>query len=79
MPLNFTRSINLALSERGTNAMKHSGCPGLLENVMQETIPMYGRMIHTTKRDGALLEKDQQYDIYGRVRYSPSPAERTKN
>jgi kynurenine 3-monooxygenase len=71
IPLNFTRSINLALSERGMTAMKHAGCPGLLESVVQETIPMYGRMIHTTRKDGALLEKSQQYDIHHRVRILP--------
>ncbi|PSK50337.1 Kynurenine 3-monooxygenase [Elsinoe australis] len=65
VPLNFTKSINLALSERGINAMRHSGRPGLLESIMAETIPMHGRMIHG-EQFGKLFEDPQQYDIYGR-------------
>ena len=37
------RSINLALSERGINAMRDVG---ILEDVLKITIPMYGRAIH---------------------------------
>lgn len=37
------RSINLALSERGINAMREVG---ILEDVMKITIPMYCRAIH---------------------------------
>ena len=37
------RSINLALSERGINALKGIG---LLEDILSITIPMYGRYIH---------------------------------
>lgn len=70
-PLNFTKSINLALSERGINAMRASGQPGLLDGVMAETIPMRGRMIHGKKVTGELYEEAQDYDIHGRVRTSP--------
>lgn len=40
------RSINLALSERGINALRFIG----LDNIIIEelTEPMYGRMIHST-------------------------------
>lgn len=65
-PLNFTKSINLALSERGINAMRHSDSPKLLESVLAETIPMYGRMIHGEDSDGNLTEESQQYDVHGR-------------
>ena len=65
-PLNFTKSINLALSERGINSMRDSECPGLVDAVMHESIPMYGRMIHG-KKDGAIFEQSQQYDVHGRV------------
>lgn len=66
-PLNFTKSINLALSERGVNALRHAQIPGLLEEVMKETIPMRGRMIHGRDLTGELYEQSQQYDIENRV------------
>jgi kynurenine 3-monooxygenase len=64
-PLNFTRSINLALSERGINSIRNSQRPGLLDSILEETIPMHGRMIHGRK-NGSLIEESQQYDIHGR-------------
>ena len=66
-PLNFTKSINLALSERGINSMKHAECEGLVEAVLQETIPMHGRMIHGQNQSGQLYEEPQAYDAQGRV------------
>lgn len=68
VPLNFTKSINLALSERGINAMKQSGEPSLVDHVMSATIPMRGRMIHGQSPDGSLYEHSQNYDVNGRVR-----------
>ncbi|KAK5123353.1 hypothetical protein LTR85_002784 [Meristemomyces frigidus] len=65
-PLNFTKSINLALAERGVNAMRHSGSSDLLDRVVSESIPMYGRMIHGADSSGALTEESQQYDVHGR-------------
>ena len=65
-PLNFTKSINLALSERGINAMRHADSPGLLDSVLSETIPMYGRMIHSEDSKGSLTEEAQSYDVHGR-------------
>ncbi|KAK4153988.1 hypothetical protein C8A00DRAFT_14851 [Chaetomidium leptoderma] len=65
-PLNFTKSINLALSERGINAMRHAGQPRLIEHVMGATIPMRGRMIHGRRANGDLYEESQEYDVYGR-------------
>ncbi|CAM1510114.1 Fc.00g004490.m01.CDS01 [Cosmosporella sp. VM-42] len=67
IPLNFTRSINLAISERGINAMRFSGQPELLDHVMATTIPMKGRMIHGRGPTGALFEQSQNYDIKGRA------------
>ncbi|EAW06460.1 kynurenine 3-monooxygenase [Aspergillus clavatus NRRL 1] len=66
IPLNFTKSINLALSERGINAMKHSNREELTKNVLRDTIPMYGRMIHGKDR-GQLWEAAQAYDVHGRA------------
>ena len=68
-PLNFTKSINLALSERGINALRFSDSPDLLKAIMAETIPMYGRMIHG-RDDGQLWEASQPYDVHGRVSLS---------
>ncbi|KAH6615751.1 hypothetical protein B0J18DRAFT_289349 [Chaetomium sp. MPI-SDFR-AT-0129] len=66
-PLNFTKSINLALSERGINAMRHAGQPKLIEHVMGATIPMRGRMIHGRRANGDLYEESQEYDVHGRA------------
>lgn len=66
-PLNFTKSINLALSERGIHAMQAANRRDLIESVMAETIPMRGRMIHGMRVSGELYEEGQDYDIHGRV------------
>ena len=66
IPLNFTRSINLALSERGINALRHSQYPGLVDGVLSETVPMYGRMIHARSPGGAITRAAQAYDVHGR-------------
>jgi kynurenine 3-monooxygenase len=50
------RSINLAMSERGWHALKLAG---LEEDLRNEALPMYGRMIHSV--DGT-----QTYQPYGR-------------
>ena len=67
-PLNFTKSINLALSERGINSMRQAQCEGLLEDVLAETIPMHARMIHGRRQNGEIYEESQAYDANGRVR-----------
>ncbi|KAI9776425.1 MAG: kynurenine 3-monooxygenase, mitochondrial precursor, partial [Peltula sp. TS41687] len=67
VPLNFTRSINLALSERGINALQSADCPGLLEAICEETIPMYGRMIHGRDTEGNHISQSQAYDIHGQA------------
>ena len=46
--------------------MRHSGSDGLLDSVLSETIPMYGRMIHSEDSKGGLTEESQQYDVHGR-------------
>ena len=68
-PLNFTKSINLALSERGINSMRQAQCEGLLEDVLAETIPMHARMIHGRRKTGEIYEESQAYDANGRVRH----------
>jgi kynurenine 3-monooxygenase len=49
------RSINLALAERGLDALARAG---VLERVLAEAVPMHGRMIHA--RDGTT-----QFQPYG--------------
>ena len=66
-PLNFTKSINLALSERGINSMRQAQCEGLLEDVLAETIPMHARMIHGRRKSGEVYEESQAYDAKGKV------------
>ncbi|RCI11938.1 hypothetical protein L249_4607 [Ophiocordyceps polyrhachis-furcata BCC 54312] len=70
IPLNFTKSINLAVSERGINAMRLAGHATLLENVMDGTIPIRGRMIHRKSPAGEMYEYSQDYDVKGRVIYA---------
>ncbi|TID13474.1 General transcriptional corepressor [Venturia nashicola] len=65
VPLNFTKSINLALSERGINSMRNAKCDGLLDTILAQTIPMHGRMIHGGKK-GKISEESQAYDVNGR-------------
>ena len=66
-PLNFTKSINLALSERGINSMRQSQSEGFLDQVLKETIPMHARMIHGRKSGGEHYQESQEYDANGRV------------
>ncbi|MCJ1319224.1 kynurenine 3-monooxygenase, mitochondrial precursor [Xylographa vitiligo] len=65
-PLNFTKSINLALSERGINSMRHAGVPSLVDDILKETIPMHARMIHGRGKLGELYQDSQDYDVHGR-------------
>ena len=69
-PLNFTKSINLALSERGINALRSSACPELVDAIIKETLPMHGRMIHVKNAAGRLVEDAQAYDVHGRFQRS---------
>lgn len=47
--------------------MKQSGQHCLIDKLLQETIPMYGRMIHGKSTSGELWEAAQAYDVHGRV------------
>jgi kynurenine 3-monooxygenase len=48
--------------------MRESGCAELVKTVLDDSIPMYGRMVHGRDSKGGLFEQSQQYDIYKRVR-----------
>lgn len=52
------RSINLALSERGINALRFIGLDNIVIDELTE--PMYGRMIHSV--DGH--KYSIMYDVY---------------
>lgn len=47
--------------------MRKSDSPKLIEAILGETIPMYGRMIHGQDSHGGLTETSQQYDVHGRA------------
>ncbi|KAH7126880.1 kynurenine 3-monooxygenase [Dendryphion nanum] len=64
-PLNFTKSINLALSERGINSIRQSGLSDIADAVLSTTIPMHGRMIHIRKQ-GQYIREPQLYDARGK-------------
>jgi kynurenine 3-monooxygenase len=65
-PLNFSKSINLALSERGIHSLRQTGLSDLADAVLAETFPMHGRMIHVRK-NGEYVRQPQIYDARGRV------------
>ncbi|KAL9117269.1 MAG: hypothetical protein Q9187_006198, partial [Circinaria calcarea] len=46
--------------------MRNAKCDGLIEAVLEETIPMYGRMIHGRRKAGELYQEPQAYDVHGR-------------
>ncbi|GAB1198836.1 kynurenine 3-monooxygenase [Aspergillus pseudonomiae] len=66
VPLNFTKSINLALAERGISSLKGSNRHGMIDKVLNDAIPMHGRMIHG-RDDGKLWEAAQAYDVHGQA------------
>jgi len=65
VPLNFSKSINLALSERGIHSLRKTGLSDLADAVLKETFPMHGRMIHVRK-NGEYVRQPQMYDARGR-------------
>ncbi|KAB8076183.1 hypothetical protein BDV29DRAFT_170634 [Aspergillus leporis] len=66
IPLNFTKSINLALSERGITSLKGSHRHEMIDKVLDDAIPMHGRMIHG-RDNGELWEAAQAYDVHGQA------------
>ncbi|EUC48067.1 hypothetical protein COCMIDRAFT_88479 [Bipolaris oryzae ATCC 44560] len=64
-PLTLSKSINLALSERGIHSLRKTGLSDLADAVLAETYPMGGRMIHVRK-NGEYVRQAQAYDARGR-------------
>ncbi|KAF2260446.1 kynurenine 3-monooxygenase [Lojkania enalia] len=64
-PLNFTKSINLALSERGINSLRQTRISEIADAVLSKTFPMHGRMIHMRKQ-GQYTREPQLYDARGK-------------
>ncbi|BFZ63105.1 kynurenine 3-monooxygenase, mitochondrial precursor [Saitoella coloradoensis] len=58
---NFSKSINLALSDRGIEGLKGAD-KEFARKIMSDVIPMHGRMIHDRKGK----QESQLYDIHGR-------------
>ncbi len=59
------RSINLALSERGLNALRQVG---LEESVLQLAVPMRGRLLHPTRPGGGGGGRTRiPYGLHGEV------------
>lgn len=58
------RSINLAVSNRGINALRAVDAK-LCEHILEKVIPMTGRMIHHLPKDGEadILLESQQYSL----------------
>ena len=54
--------------------MRHAEAGDLLNDILEETIPMHARMIHGRRKDGTLYEESQPYDAHGRVRCKPPSA-----
>lgn len=54
--------------------MKRSEHTKVIDAILRDAIPMYGRMIHGKDALGKLWEAAQAYDVHGRVcaRYGPS-------
>ncbi|PHH80551.1 hypothetical protein CDD80_1063 [Ophiocordyceps camponoti-rufipedis] len=61
------QSINLTLSERGITAVKQAGHAALLNNIMNDTVPVIGRMAHGRDPNGSLYERSHLYDAKGRA------------
>ncbi|QKX59098.1 uncharacterized protein TRUGW13939_06229 [Talaromyces rugulosus] len=62
VPLNYTKSINLTLSERGIQALKHSGRNSLVDDILNKTVPVHARMVHG-KNKTKLTTSRMAYDI----------------
>lgn len=58
--------------------MRKSGDAELVDSILAETIPMYGRMIHGQDSVGSLTEEAQAYDIHGRFIRAVDRAHLTK-
>ncbi|KAF9735221.1 kynurenine 3-monooxygenase, mitochondrial precursor [Paraphaeosphaeria minitans] len=77
-PLNWNKSINLALSERGIHALQNTGLPRLADAILGETFPMHGRMIHLDKK-GEHVRIPQRYDPRGKSLLALDRAELNKS
>ena len=55
------------LSERGIQAIKGAGVPGLIEDILKISRPLHARMVHWTDRDGNLTDTPMPYGPSGEV------------
>lgn len=59
--------IPLALSERGIRAIESAGVPGLIEDVLDDSMPLDARMVHSADEDGNLIQISIPYGPNGEV------------
>ncbi|EFE42759.1 hypothetical protein TRV_02479 [Trichophyton verrucosum HKI 0517] len=57
--------IPLALSERGIRAIASAGVPGLLEDILDNSRPVYKRMVHTWGSQGQHMQIPMTYGPQG--------------
>jgi kynurenine 3-monooxygenase len=60
--------IPLALSERGIRAIDGAGVPGLLDEILANSRPIYTRLIHVRNNNGSLKTIPMVYGPQGQVR-----------
>jgi kynurenine 3-monooxygenase len=59
--------IPLALSDRGIRAIEGANVPGLLDDILDNSRPIYTRMIHTKNSKGEPKEIPMLYGPQGQV------------
>lgn len=59
--------IPLALSERGIRAIESACVPGLIEEILDHSRPIYTRMVHSADEKGNLSEIPMPYGPNGEV------------
>lgn len=47
--------------------MRHLNIEGFVETLLENTLPMTGRMVHGRTKAGELFEDARPYDLLGRV------------
>ena len=67
--------IPLALSERGIKAIQCAGVPGLIDDVLDHSRPIYTRMVHSADEDGNLTQIPMPYGPNGEVNDSKTAPE----
>lgn len=67
--------IPVELSERGIRAIEGAGVPGLIEDVLDNSMPLDARMVHSADEDGNLTQIPMPYGANGEVSGSKTDPE----